>query len=96
MFDGDFGPAASLVRTFLKTALVMRGLQNYANQFFLAQVERYGVDSTWYQQNGATCYTAYVTMDILHEQFEGTLFLARGDLNLQTRSCNLTPLVFFL
>ena len=35
------------------------------------------------------------TMDILHKRFEG-MVISRGDVNWPPRSCDLTPLDFFL
>jgi len=36
------------------------------------------------------------TMDILHERFEGMVISRGGDVNWSSRSCDLTPLDFFL
>lgn len=36
------------------------------------------------------------TMDILHERFEGMVISRRGDVNWPPRSCDLTPLDYFL
>lgn len=54
------------------------------------------VDDMWIQQDGATCHTADATMDVLHERFEGRVISRRGDVNWPPRSCDLTPLDFFL
>jgi len=48
------------------------------------------IPNMWFQQDGATSHTPHATMDILHERFEG--YLARRP----PRSCDLTPLDFFL
>jgi len=54
-------------------------------------------DNMWFQQDGATCHTPHATMDILHERFEGMVIILRGgDVNWPPRSCDLTPLDFFL
>lgn len=50
----------------------------------------------WFHQDGATCHTAQTTIDILHERFEGRVISRRGDVNWPPRSCDLTPLDFFL
>lgn len=54
------------------------------------------VADMWFQQDGATCHTAHATMEILHERFEGTVISRGGDVNWPPRSCDLTPLDFFL
>jgi len=53
-------------------------------------------DNMWFQQEGATYHTSHATMDILHERFEGMVISRGGDVNWSPRSCNLTPLDFFL
>ena len=53
-------------------------------------------DNMWFQQDGATCHTPHATMDILHERFEGMVISRSGDVNWPPRSCDLTPIDFFL
>jgi len=53
-------------------------------------------DNMWFQQDGATCHTPHATMDILHERFEDIVISRGGDVNWPSRSCDLTPLDFFL
>lgn len=53
------------------------------------------VDTMWFQQNGAICHTAYATMKILHEEFEGVV-ISLKDVNWPPRSCDSTPLDFLL
>lgn len=52
--------------------------------------------NTWFQQDGATCHTARDTLTLLHEKFEGSVISRGGDVNWPPRSCDLTPLDFFL
>jgi len=40
--------------------------------------------------------TPHATMDILHERFEDMVISREGDVNWPPRSCDLTPLDFFL
>ena len=50
----------------------------------------------WYQQDGATCHTARITMDLLRGEF-GEHFISRsGPVNWPPRSCDLAPLDYFL
>jgi len=53
-------------------------------------------DNMWFQQDGPMCHTPHATMYILHEQFEGMVISRGGDVNWPPRSCDLTPLDFFL
>ena len=50
----------------------------------------------WFQQDDATCYTANKTIQLLHETFPGRVLSRFGDRNWPPRSCDLTPLNFFL
>ena len=52
--------------------------------------------NTWFQQDGATCHTACDTLTLLHEKFEGSVISRGGDVHWPPRSCDLTPLDFFL
>ena len=50
----------------------------------------------WFQQDGATCHTARAAMTKLRAAF-GEQFISRsGPVNWPPRSCDLTPLAFFL
>lgn len=50
----------------------------------------------WFQQDGATSHTASATMAILKEKFPRRLLSLGGDISWPPRSCDLTPLDFFL
>ena len=50
----------------------------------------------WFQQDGATCLVACDTMDLLRGEF-GEHFISRSaPVNWPPRSCDLTPLDYFL
>lgn len=51
---------------------------------------------TWFQQDGATCHTATVSIDLLKEMFPGKLISRRGDIHWPPRSPDLTPNDYFL
>lgn len=65
-------------------------------QFFVPQLEDIALDDMWFQQDGATCHTARETMTVLHESFPGRVICRFGDQNWPPRSCDLTPLDFWL
>ncbi|GFV71715.1 DUF4817 domain-containing protein [Trichonephila clavipes] len=50
----------------------------------------------WFQQDGATCHTARATIDLLKDTFGDRLISRFGPVNWPPRSCDLTPLVYFL
>ena len=54
------------------------------------------MDDIWFQQDGATCHTANVTIDLLHAVFENQIISRNSDVNWPPRSCDLTPLNYFL
>ncbi|GFV57939.1 putative transposable element [Trichonephila clavipes] len=50
----------------------------------------------WFQQDGETCHTARATIDLLKDTFGDGLNSRFGPVNWPPRSCNLTPLDYFL
>ncbi|GFW00984.1 transposable element Tc3 transposase [Trichonephila clavipes] len=48
------------------------------------------------QQDGATCHTARATIDLLKDTFGDRLISRFGPVNWPPRSCDLTPLDYFL
>ncbi|GFS59128.1 tc3a_0 protein [Trichonephila clavipes] len=49
-----------------------------------------------FQQDGATCHTARATIDLLKDTFGDRLISRFGPVNWPPRSCDLTPLDYFL
>ena len=49
-----------------------------------------------FQQDGATCHTAEATLDILRPLFEDRIISRRADVVWSPRSCDLTPLDYYL
>ncbi|GFW42591.1 DUF4817 domain-containing protein [Trichonephila clavipes] len=50
----------------------------------------------WFQQDGTTCHTARATIDLLKGTFGDRLISRFGPVNWPPRSCDLTPLDYFL
>ncbi|GFT36395.1 hypothetical protein TNCV_4271631 [Trichonephila clavipes] len=48
------------------------------------------------KQDGATCHTARATIDLLKDTFGDRLISRFGPVNWPPRSCDLTPLDYFL
>ncbi|GFS60494.1 putative DD41D transposase [Trichonephila clavipes] len=64
--------------------------------FFIPELNNHDVQELWFQQNGATCHTARVTIDLLKDTFGDRLISSFGPVNWPPRSCDLTPLDYFL
>ncbi|GFV87711.1 transposase [Trichonephila clavipes] len=55
-----------------------------------------GHNELWFQQDGATCHAARATIDLLKDTFGDRLISRFGPVNGPPRSCDLTPLDYFL
>ncbi|GFT74384.1 uncharacterized protein TNCV_539301 [Trichonephila clavipes] len=64
--------------------------------FFIPELNNHNVQELWFQQDGATCHTACATIDLLKDTFGDRLILRFGPVNRPPRSCDLTPLDYFL
>ena len=66
-----------------------------SNFFFLPKMQELNLHDMWFQQDGATCRTASVAMNLLRDEF-GEHFISRSrPVNWQPRSCDLMPLDYF-
>lgn len=67
-------------------------------EFLVPALQEFQGDTTriWFQQDGATCHTARVSIDLLKETFPGKLISKRGDIEWPPRSPDLTACDFFL
>ncbi|GFX53697.1 DUF4817 domain-containing protein [Trichonephila clavipes] len=64
--------------------------------FFIPELNNHGVQELWFQQDSATCPTARAAIDLLKDTFGDRLISRFGPVNWPPRSCNLTPLDYFL
>ncbi|GFU42378.1 putative LOC100569746 [Trichonephila clavipes] len=64
--------------------------------FFIPELNNHNVQELWFQQDGATCHTARATVDLLKDTFGDHLISRFGPVNWPPRSCDLTPLDYFL
>ncbi|GFU11574.1 putative DD41D transposase [Trichonephila clavipes] len=64
--------------------------------FFIPELNNHDVQELWFQQDGATCHTAHATIDLLKDTFGDRLISRFGPVNWLPRSCDLTPLDYFL
>ncbi|GFW28687.1 DUF4817 domain-containing protein [Trichonephila clavipes] len=64
--------------------------------FFIPELNNHDVQDLWFQQDGATCHTARATIDLLKDTFGDRLISRFRPVNWPPRSCDLTPLDYFL
>ncbi|GFX92163.1 transposable element Tc3 transposase [Trichonephila clavipes] len=64
--------------------------------FFIPELNNHDVQELWFQQDGVTCHTARATIDILKDMFGDHLIARFEPVNWPLRSCDLTPLNYFL
>ncbi|GFU38066.1 uncharacterized protein TNCV_4275731 [Trichonephila clavipes] len=64
--------------------------------FFIPELNNHDVQELWFQQDGATCHTARVTIDLLKDTLGDRLISRFGPVNWPPRSCDSTPLDYFL
>ncbi|GFX07781.1 uncharacterized protein TNCV_4160501 [Trichonephila clavipes] len=64
--------------------------------FFIPELNNHDVQELWFQQDCATCHTARAAIDLLKDTFGDRLISRFGPVNWPPRSCDLTPLDYFL
>lgn len=64
--------------------------------FFVPQVNDRNMEEFWFQQDGATCHTSRDTITLLEETFGERITSRNGPHNFPPRSCDLTPMDYFL
>ncbi|GFT69637.1 putative transposable element [Trichonephila clavipes] len=64
--------------------------------FFIPELNNHDVQELWFQQDCATYHTARATIDLLKDTFVDRLISRFGPVNWPPRSCDLTPLDYFL
>ncbi|GFV34742.1 hypothetical protein TNCV_1450461 [Trichonephila clavipes] len=72
------------------------GYRAMITNFFIPELNNHDVQELWFQQDGATCHTARATIDLLKDTFGDRLISRFGPVNWPPRSCDLTPLDYFL
>ena len=66
------------------------------NEFLFTKIEEEDIGNIWFQQDDATCHTAEATHDVLHPVFENRIISRRANVVWPPRSCDLTPLDYYL
>ena len=78
-----------------------RSLQSMAiviglNEFLFTKIEEMDIGNIWFKQDGATCHTVEATLDVLRPVFEDRIISRKADVVWPPRSCDLTPLDYYL
>ena len=71
-------------------------LNEFLFKLFFTKIEEEDIGNIWFQQSGATCHTAEATLDVLRPNFEDRIISRRADVIWPPRSCDLTPLDYYL
>lgn len=66
------------------------------NDFLFPALEEEDIGNIWFQQDGAPCHTAHVSIDLLRTVFEDRIISRNADVIWPPRSCDLTPLDYYL
>ncbi|GFY51998.1 putative DD41D transposase [Trichonephila inaurata madagascariensis] len=74
----------------------LNGFVNKQNMRYWPELEYMDLDSMWFQQDGTTSHTAHGTIDLLKNKFDERVTSRNGPVDWPPRSCDLTPLHFFL
>ena len=64
--------------------------------FLFTKIEEEDIGNMRFQQDGATCHTAEAKLDVLRPVFEDRIISCRADVVWPSRSCDLTPLDYYL
>ena len=70
--------------------------QAMLNEFLFTKINEEDIGNIWFQQDDATCHTSEATLDVLRPVFEDRIISHRADVVWPPRSCDLTPLDYYL
>ena len=66
------------------------------NEFLFTKIEEEYIGNIWFRQDGTKCHIAEATLDIFRPVFEDYIISRRADVVWSPRSCDLTPLDYYL
>ena len=66
------------------------------NEFLWPELEDMDVYDVYFQKDDATCHISGEIIGLLRKKFPGRVISQNGDYNWPPKSCNLTPIDFFL
>ena len=70
MFENEIGEAVTVNSDRYRAML---------NEFLFTKIEEEDIGNIWFQQDGTTCHTAEVTLDVLRPAFEDRIISRRAD-----------------
>lgn len=65
-------------------------------EFLWPELDNIDITDMWFQQDGATSHTCNATLEVVRERFGDWIITKRAFINWPPRSCDLTPLDYFL
>ena len=65
-------------------------------EFVWPEIDRLDLGHMWFQQDGATCHTSLETRELIRLKFGERVISKKEEVEWPPRSCDLTPLDFFL
>ena len=99
LFGADLGPEHNSAIFLRKWAGRGRYGDRYwamLNEFLFTKIEEEDIGNIWFEQDIATCHTAGATLDVLRPAFEDHIISRSADVVWPPRSCDLTPLDYYL
>ena len=66
------------------------------NEFLFTKIEEENIGSIWFQQHSAVYNKSEATLDVLRPVFEDRIISRRADVVWPPRSCDWTPLDYYL
>ena len=93
-FGAVYGSAASLGRA--SSVMIKTGMLLWIAEYFWLQLDDMDLEDMWFQQDGATSHTANVTINLLETKVGERVIARNGPVGWPPRSCDLTPLDYFL
>ncbi|GFX12894.1 uncharacterized protein TNCV_3658901 [Trichonephila clavipes] len=92
---GWWNPSSKTMKATTLQSMVI-GYTATITNFFIPELNNHDVQEQWFQQDGATCHIARATIDLLKDTLGDRLISCFGPVNWPPRSCDLTPLDYFL
>ena len=70
--------------------------RNMLREFLWPKLNEMDVNQLWFQQDRATSHTSRETIALLRSKFDDRIISRNGEVSWPPRSCDLTPLDYFL
>ena len=95
-YGGIIGPF--LFENKQEAAVTVNGERYRAilNEFLFPKIDEDDMDDIWYEQDGATCHTTNLTIDLLRTVFGNQIISRNSNVDWPPQSCDLTALDYFL